>query len=99
MIVFENQDVVMSVTKLMSRIVQPPDMEDLSPTRHNELYNDHCYGITADPMIQFACAFSALIHDVGECAQTKQPALVSTAAEFLTNFLLQIMLGSAMHNW
>lgn len=26
--------------------------------------HDHTYGITADPLIQFACSFSALIHDV-----------------------------------
>lgn len=26
--------------------------------------HDHTYGITSDPLIQFACTFSALIHDV-----------------------------------
>ena len=26
--------------------------------------HDHTYGITSDPLTQFACAFSALIHDV-----------------------------------
>ena len=28
--------------------------------------SSHTYGITSDPLTQFACAFSALIHDVGE---------------------------------
>ena len=37
-------------------------MEDLG-SNHAALH-DHTYGITSDPMTQFACAFSALIHDV-----------------------------------
>jgi hypothetical protein len=53
--------VVMSVIKLMSRIVAPTDqhMNDNAATLH-----DHTYGITTDPLTQFACVFSALIHDV-----------------------------------
>jgi 3'5'-cyclic nucleotide phosphodiesterase len=59
----------MSVTKLLSRIVAPSDVlddyrdltnkKDLMSTLH-----DHTYGITSDPLTQFACVFSALIHDV-----------------------------------
>jgi hypothetical protein len=58
----------MSVTKLLSRIVAPSDVlddyrdragQDLISTLH-----DHTYGITSDPLTQFACVFSALIHDV-----------------------------------
>jgi 3'5'-cyclic nucleotide phosphodiesterase len=59
----------MSVTKLLSRIVAPSDVlrdyrdctnkSDLISTLH-----DHTYGITSDPLTQFACVFSALIHDV-----------------------------------
>ena len=52
--------VVMSVIKLMSRIVAPSDLDELD---HDKLH-DHTYGITSDPLTQFACAFSALIHDV-----------------------------------
>jgi 3'5'-cyclic nucleotide phosphodiesterase len=61
--------VTMSVTKLLSRIVAPSDVlddyrdlmnkKDLMSTLH-----DHTYGITSDPLTQFACVFSALIHDV-----------------------------------
>jgi hypothetical protein len=53
--------VVMSVIKLMSRIVAPTDhhVNDSAATLH-----DHTYGITSDPLTQFACVFSALIHDV-----------------------------------
>jgi 3'5'-cyclic nucleotide phosphodiesterase len=53
--------VVMSVIKLMSRIVAPADLhfDDNAASLH-----DHTYGITSDPLTQFACALSALIHDV-----------------------------------
>ena len=53
--------VVMSVIKLMSRIVAPTDqhVNENAATLH-----DHTYGITSDPLTQFACVFSALIHDV-----------------------------------
>ena len=54
--------VTMSVVKLMSRIVAP-DVEatdgDLESTLHK-----YTFGITSDPLTQFACVFSALIHDV-----------------------------------
>jgi class 3 adenylate cyclase len=52
--------VTMSVTKLLSRIVAPKDIGD----NHHDKLHDHTYGITSDPLTQFACAFSALIHDV-----------------------------------
>ena len=57
--------VSMSVMKLMARIVAPSsaDMELPEDSRASTLH-DHTYGITSDPLTQFACAFSALIHDV-----------------------------------
>jgi len=55
--------VVMSVTKLMSRIVAPSEL-DCEDDRFVKTLHDHTYGITSDPLTQFACAFSALIHDV-----------------------------------
>lgn len=48
----------MSVAKLLSRIVAP----DMELEGHEQLH-DHTYGITSDPLTQFACVFSALIHD------------------------------------
>jgi hypothetical protein len=63
----------MSVSKLMSRIVAPKDgflskskSKDLDDTDPNivTMLHDHTYGITSDPLTQFACVFSALIHDV-----------------------------------
>ncbi|CAB9521849.1 Receptor-type guanylate cyclase gcy [Seminavis robusta] len=59
--------VVMSVIKLMARIVAPSHFEDLineSQQATASSLHDHTYGITSDPLTQFACAFSALIHDV-----------------------------------
>lgn len=53
--------VTMSVTKLLSRIVAP----DLNVDEAQEkTLHDHTYGITSDPLTQFAVVFSALIHDV-----------------------------------
>jgi 3'5'-cyclic nucleotide phosphodiesterase len=48
--------VTMSILKLLSRIVSPSgdDLDQLA---------DHSYGITADPLTHFACAFCGLIHD------------------------------------
>ena len=68
----------MSVTKLLGRIVAPTDItsdiDDAMGTAQEDKYkkqmaatlHDHTYGITSDPLTQFACAFSALIHDVGK---------------------------------
>jgi Adenylate and Guanylate cyclase catalytic domain len=50
--------VTMSVVKLLSRIVAPNLVDMIGKTLH-----DHTYGITSDPLTQFACVFSALIHD------------------------------------
>lgn len=48
----------LSVLKLLSRIVAPSDSDLGNATLH-----DHTYGITSDPLTQFACAFSSIIHD------------------------------------
>lgn len=65
LLIFPSVQVAMSVAKLMSRIVAP-DMEgneSQSKARAHKLH-DYTYGITSDPLTQFACVFSALIHDV-----------------------------------
>jgi len=54
--------VTMSVAKLLSRIVAP-DLE-VAHAVCNSTLHDHTYGITSDPLTQFACILSALIHDV-----------------------------------
>jgi 3'5'-cyclic nucleotide phosphodiesterase len=46
--------------------------------------HDHTYGITGDPLVQFACVFSALIHDCGHTGvpnnqlQKEKPEVAST---------------------
>jgi hypothetical protein len=47
--------VAMSVNKLLSRIVAPSESECSAKSLH-----DHTYGITSDPLTQFACVFSAV---------------------------------------
>ena len=60
--------VLMSVIKLMARIVAPSDLllqnEAKGKRKVAATLHDHTYGITSDPLTQFACAFSALIHDI-----------------------------------
>ena len=55
----------MSVIKLMGRIVAPSHLEN-DNARHDAAasLHDHTYGITSDPLTQFAVVFSAMIHDV-----------------------------------
>jgi len=49
----------MSVTKLLARIVAPEMSVEDGLTLH-----DHTYGITSDPLTQFACILASIIHDV-----------------------------------
>ncbi|KAL7572962.1 hypothetical protein ACA910_007464 [Epithemia clementina (nom. ined.)] len=56
--------VTMSVSKLLSRIVAPTDLDFQNSVATNQHLHDHTYGITSDPLTQFACVLSALIHDV-----------------------------------
>jgi class 3 adenylate cyclase len=64
--------VTMSVVKLLSRIVAPShihienvaSLDDKETIRLAGKLHDHTYGITSDPLTQFAVVFSALIHDV-----------------------------------
>lgn len=56
--------VTMSVVKLLSRIIAP-DVNSKNTNKHDHAatLHDHTYGITSDPLTQFACVFAALIHD------------------------------------
>ena len=61
--------VTMSVTKLLGRIVAPSDVlnkldsREANPGDLASSLHDNTYGITSDPLTQFACVFSALVHD------------------------------------
>ncbi|CAB9497225.1 Receptor-type guanylate cyclase gcy [Seminavis robusta] len=57
--------VTMSVVKLLTRIVAPEDvLKEEDDDVVDKRLHDYTFGITSDPLTQFACAFSALIHDV-----------------------------------
>ena len=60
--------VTQSVTKLLSRVVSPDviDYGDLAYKQKaaSKDLHEYTYGITSDPIAQFAVAFAALIHDV-----------------------------------
>jgi hypothetical protein len=60
--------VIMAVTKLLSQIVTPDaiDYNKMSYKKASCVQEQHqfTYGITSDPLLQFACVFLALIHDV-----------------------------------
>lgn len=49
----------MSVSKLISRVVDPMD----DGGADGKAAHDHTCGITSDPLTQFVCVFSALMHD------------------------------------
>jgi hypothetical protein len=55
----------MSVVKLLSRIVEPFELDSEGNSKKaDKALNDHMYSITSDPLTQFACVFSALVHEV-----------------------------------
>jgi hypothetical protein len=59
--------VALSATKLLSRVVKSDtiDYNDLAYKNVSDaVLHDHTFGITSDPIIQFALVFAALIHDV-----------------------------------
>jgi hypothetical protein len=73
----------MSVTKLLTRIVAPSDvLDDYRDLANKDLIStlhDHTYGITSDPLTQFACVFSALIHDVDHAGIPNTQLVVENA--------------------
>jgi class 3 adenylate cyclase len=60
--------VTQSLTKFLSRVVTADtiDFQDMTYKRKAATHKLHKYsfGITSDPLIEFSCALSALIHDV-----------------------------------
>jgi hypothetical protein len=60
--------VTQSVTKLLSRVVTPDniDYQEMRYTRKSEpeAMHNFTYGITSDPLTQFAVVLSALVHDM-----------------------------------
>ena len=59
--------VCMATAKLLSRVVNPKiDGLQMSSNgmRRGSLLHHYTYGLTSDPITEFACVFSSLIHDV-----------------------------------
>ncbi|KAL3938937.1 MAG: hypothetical protein SGBAC_006242 [Bacillariaceae sp.] len=58
--------VMMSVSKLLSRIVAPDEVHGDGGAEGalDAHLHDHTYGITSDPLTQFSVVLAALIHDV-----------------------------------
>jgi hypothetical protein len=56
--------VTMSVSKLLSRIVAPKAVTESKRDNMALALHDHTYGITSDPLTQFAVVLAALLHDV-----------------------------------
>jgi len=60
--------VTQSVAKLLARVVTPDsiDYQDMCYKKQagEAQLHEYTYGITSDPLIHFACIYSALIHDV-----------------------------------
>jgi 3'5'-cyclic nucleotide phosphodiesterase len=48
----------------MGRIVPATNLPSTGESTDAQALHDHTYGITSDPLTQFACVFAALIHDV-----------------------------------
>jgi hypothetical protein len=78
--------VTMSVVKLLSRIVAPNLTTKEIDTNGNiaSTLHDHTYGITSDPLTQFAVVLSALIHDGTLC----KALYVAVATHAITLLLL-----------
>jgi len=55
----------MSVTKLLSRIVAYSSNENTNDANKSvaQTLSENTFGITSDPLTQFACVLSALMHD------------------------------------
>jgi 3'5'-cyclic nucleotide phosphodiesterase/Adenylate and Guanylate cyclase catalytic domain len=73
--------VTMSAGKLMKRIMNPDEI-DITRESVEIARNVHqkTYGISSDPLMQFAVVFSALIHDVDHTGYTNKEMIDSKAA-------------------
>jgi len=72
--------VTMSVSKLLKRITARNDDADRSSTS-----NDTKYGISSDPLTQFAIVLSALIHDVDHAGVPNAALIGSPLADLYKN--------------
>jgi 3'5'-cyclic nucleotide phosphodiesterase/Adenylate and Guanylate cyclase catalytic domain len=66
--------VAMSAEKLMKRILRPAGAEESEENKLDKArrIHDMTYGISSDPLLQFAVMFAALIHDVEHTGLTNK---------------------------
>jgi hypothetical protein len=78
---------MMSVSKLLSRIVAPEEVikGDEEDKQFALSLHDHTYGITSDPLTQFSVVLAALIHDVDH-AGVSNFQLIKEGAKIATVF-------------
>jgi hypothetical protein len=81
--------VTMSVTKLLSRVVTPSTVDiarrgSIQQEGETNLH-EYTYGITSDPLCQFALSFAALIHDVDHLG-VPNAQLVKEKTEMATKY-------------
>ena len=92
----------MSVSKLLSRIIAPDSVLSAEDGDEDEVIkqlHEHTYGITSDPMTQFAAVVAALIHDVDHtgvpnaqvCWVKSYRSLFATFVEYILSFLLVVL--------
>lgn len=55
--------VTFSIDKLLTSVVSPPELKGVDDQRKDYTLHEYTYGISSDPLTQFAVLFSALIHD------------------------------------
>lgn len=76
----------MSAGKLMRRIINPTDIKNGDHGSSNCLQTHNAtYGISSDPLMQFAVVFSALVHDVEHTGLTNSE-LIETKAEVAATY-------------
>ena len=83
--------VVMSASKLMNRIVVlddvhgiQADVQNAAEGKHIDSFEDSTFGISSDPLVQFAIIFSALIRDVDHSGLTNAQLVNESADVALT---------------
>ena len=82
---------IQSVTKLLARVVTPDNVIDYTNLQYKKTQaaeskqHKYTYGITSDPITQFACTFSALVHDLDHVGVTNA-TLVQEGSELAKKY-------------
>ena len=95
--------VTQSMSKLLQSVVKPTELASVNDKRKDYTLYEYTYGISGDPLAQFAVIFSSLIHDVGKAtyAQFKLPpcCIVSHKLSCVYYDMIQIIPVYPTRNW